>query len=59
MAHFLVGCGEVKGDRLVLLDDVCRIVVCKECGWIHFGEWTEGKVAFCCWEKGWRAYVTE
>ena len=23
---FLVGCGEFERDRLVLLDDVCRIV---------------------------------
>ena len=26
VAHFLVGYGEFERDRLVLLDDVCRIV---------------------------------
>ena len=26
MAHFLVGLGEFERDRLVQLDDVCRIV---------------------------------
>ena len=26
VAHFLVGCGESERDRLVLLEEVCRIV---------------------------------
>ena len=29
VAHFLVGCGEFERDRLVLLDDVHRIVVAR------------------------------
>ena len=30
VAHFLVGCGKFERDRLVLLDDVCRIVGARE-----------------------------
>ena len=30
VAHFLVGCGEFERGRLVLLDDVCRIVGARE-----------------------------
>ena len=29
-AYFLVGCGEFERDRLVLLDDVCRILGARE-----------------------------
>ena len=37
MAHFLVGCGEFERDRLVMLDDLCRIVGTRE-GWMNFVE---------------------
>ena len=30
VAHILVGCGEFERDRLVLLDDVCRIVEARD-----------------------------
>ena len=43
--HFLVGCGEFERDRLMLLDDVCRIVGARE--WLdEFWRMEEdGKVA--------------
>ena len=40
VGHFLVGCGEFERDRLVLLDDVYRIVGARE--WL--GEfWESGQ----------------
>ena len=30
-----------------------------ESGWTNFGELTRREKWNCCWEKGWRAYVSE
>ena len=57
IAHFLVGCGEFERDRLVLLDNVCRIVGA-ESGWKNFRVDEEGKLALLL-GIGWMAYVTE
>ena len=56
VAHFLVSCTEFERDWQVLLDDVSRIV---ESGWMNFGELSRKEKWHCCWEKGWRMYVTE
>ena len=58
VAYFQVGCGEFEKYRLVLLDDVCRIVGA-ESSWIIFGEWVRMERWHFCWEKEWREYVTE
>ena len=58
VAHFLVGCEEFEGDRLVLLDDVCKIVVGGS-GWMNFGKWTKRERRHCCWEMWWRKHETE
>ena len=43
VSHFLIGCGEFEGDRLVLLD-ICRIVG-PESGWRECGElWRRERV---------------
>ena len=57
VAHFLVGCGEFEIDRPVLLDDVCLIVEGRKC-LDEFWRVDEEDRWHCCWEKGWREYVT-
>ena len=59
MAYILVGCVEFERDRLMLLDDVCRIVGAID-GWMNFGE----RMRRERWQalllgNGWRPYVTE
>ena len=47
MVHFLLGCGEFVRDRLVVLDDMCRIVG-PESSWMNFVEWTRRERWHCC-----------
>ena len=58
VAHFLLSCGLFERDRLVLLDDVYRIVKAIE-RLDKFWRVDEKGKWRCCLEKGWRAYVTE
>ena len=53
MAHFLVGCGEFERDRLMLLDDVCRIVGAREY-LVEFWRVDEEERWHCYWKMGWR-----
>ena len=50
MVYFLVGCGGFERDRLVLLNDVCRIVGARD--WLdEFFRGTRRERGYCCWEK--------